>query len=278
MSVKNSDSVEKFGKLEVTSKYNKKFTYKTGKSKHRTMVTAKCDCGSPEREYRYDYLTSGRTKHCGCERKNKLKFEKGDVHGRLTLLEEDYDNPKPGTWVKASCSCGSGIQSYLLSKVLRGDKKSCGCLTKKHGNSKHELYQTWASMKYRCLNPNYDDYHNYGGRGIRVCQRWLDSFENFLEDMGKRPDGCTLDRIDNDGDYSPYNCRWATIEQQNQNKRVNVLNEELAAYILGYWAKWQDEKYMSMGQLAKHLGISYPSMKLLIDGYTWKNVEPNQLA
>lgn len=84
-------------------------------------------------------------------------------------------------------------------------------------------YKTWSSMKQRVLNPKANNYHNYGGRGIRVCQRWLDSFRNFYEDMGPRPSSKhSLDRIDNEGDYEPSNCRWATLLEQHQNTRVNV--------------------------------------------------------
>jgi len=99
---------------------------------------------------------------------------------------------------------------------------------KVHGNTKHghnpwngkpsPTYQSWRHMKERCQNPDCPDYKNYGGRGIKVCERWMD-FVNFLEDMGIRPEGLTLDRINNNGDYELGNCRWATWEEQIQNRR-----------------------------------------------------------
>jgi hypothetical protein len=91
----------------------------------------------------------------------------------------------------------------------------------KHGYHKTRIYSRWEGMIQRCTNPNAKGYSNYGGRGITVCERWRD-FRNFLADMGEPPDKLTLERIDNDGNYCPENCRWDTYKQQHNNKRTNL--------------------------------------------------------
>lgn len=101
----------------------------------------------------------------------------------------------------------------------------------KHGMDGTPTYRSWINMRERCNNPRHHAYASYGARGIRVCDRWNASFENFLADMGAMPPGLTLERIDNDGDYEPGNCKWATRAEQQRNRRCTKLSAELVALI-----------------------------------------------
>lgn len=146
----------------------------------------------------------------------------GQTYGRLTVIEES------GKMVQASCACGSS-KWYFRTNVLAGYTQSCGCLrnerTKescqthghKPGAGASPTYTSWLNMWKRCTNPAYHAYARYGGRGISVAPEWKD-FAVFLEDMGERPNGMELDRIDNNGDYEAGNCRWTT-HKENVNNR-----------------------------------------------------------
>ena len=122
--------------------------------------------------------------------------------------------------VQIGCFCG-GLRWVLSDSLAAGQVKSCGCLRNKNARSKHPLYNTWLMMNARCSIPSQPNFHRYGGRGIRVCERWR-NFQNFLQDMGSKPSPKhTLDRINSDGDYEPSNCRWATKEEQSSNTSRN---------------------------------------------------------
>lgn len=122
------------------------------------------------------------------------------------------------------CKCGHEIVKPV-SEILREISKSCGCLNAKnhtsHGMAKSRIYRIWKGMKNRCYNSNSDRFVYYGGRGITVCDRWLNSFENFFQDMGEPETiNLSIDRINNDGNYEPTNCKWSTKSQQALNRRT----------------------------------------------------------
>jgi hypothetical protein len=123
------------------------------------------------------------------------------------------------------CECVCGIIKSLRGSMLTmGTSISCGCITRKgsrHMMSRSRTYKSWVSMKSRCLNENTPSYINYGGRGISICERWVYSFENFIEDLGERPENTSIERIDVNGNYEPLNCRWATNKEQDENKTVS---------------------------------------------------------
>jgi hypothetical protein len=158
--------------------------------------------------------------------RKKIEIKIGQKYNRLTILEElPNNNPRR---VICSCSCGNKKTLNLIS-VLSNLTKSCGCLLVErnklsqknltHGYSKTKTYRTWQSIKRRCYNTNAIDYKYYGERGIKVCDRWLQSFKNFLEDIREIPNGLTIDRIDVNGNYELTNCRLITMKEQSINKR-----------------------------------------------------------
>lgn len=150
----------------------------------------------------------------------------GKKFGRLTVIRR---SPKRGNCISWECRCDCGKEITTQGTSLRsGHTKSCGCYQREavsaanttHGLSRSDLFMVWAGMMERCYNPKARGYESYGGRGITVCKRWR-IFDNFHKDMSPRPAGTTLDRIDNDKGYMPSNCRWATAQEQAENKRRN---------------------------------------------------------
>lgn len=157
------------------------------------------------------------------------------------------------------CDCGE-IRDIEAASLTTGNSKSCGCYHREvhttHGLSYSPIRNVHMMMLQRCTNPKHDSYKDYGGRGIKVCERWTgsDGLKNFAEDMGERPEGYKLDRIDNNGDYSPENCRWASEAQQQRNTSRNIN------------VQW-DGQTMCLKDWAKKLGIGYGTLAYRIK--TW---------
>jgi hypothetical protein len=156
----------------------------------------------------------------------------GQRFGRLVVVRLSHSGPRKRAYFLCRCDCGN--EHLARSDALRRDStRSCGCLQAEEaargthgeaGGGRKRLkasveYRTWSTMIQRCENPRATDYERYGGRGIKICQRWRESFEAFLTDMGRRPaDKRSVDRINNDGNYEPGNCRWATPIEQRRNR------------------------------------------------------------
>ncbi len=178
--------------------------------------------------------------------KSQLEEPIGTRFGRLVIA--DYVGLQGDSNKHAyQCLCDCGVEIVARrNNLLGGGTQSCGCFksdrTKEaktiHGRGVDDpTYLSWSAMRARCTNEKSTHYHRYGGRGISVCERW-DSFINFLEDMGERPSETTLDRINNDGNYSKDNCRWATNYEQSRNKSQNrIIEIDGEKMILTDWAE-----------------------------------------
>lgn len=188
----------------------------------------------------------------------------GTTFGRLTVVHFVGMAKKRSYWC---CACVCGEYTLVTGPRLRnGDTQSCGCRRRgilgqrnfKHGLSRHPLFVTWTQMLQRCTNPHHSSFRRYGGRGIVVCERWQHSFVTFLADMGNPPEGTTLDRRDNDGPYSPENCRWATSAQQANNRTFNPTNPRRflvyrgETHIIAEWSKIMGLPYKAiLGRLGR---------------------------
>jgi hypothetical protein len=208
----------------------------------------KCDCGN-EVISSLNNLKTNHVKSCGCLKKQRpcsVFYNTGDKLNMLTIIKEVKQKQKyKDRYFECKCDCGN-IKVIALRHLRTSDNKSCGCLRKlsgiktqfkpihndgdyyKNKNGYNYLYSCWSAMKQRCLNPNNKSFKRYGGRGIKIYEPWINNYQLFkewiLNNLGDRPEGYSLDRIINDGNYAPNNLRWADDFTQNNNTRRNKKN------------------------------------------------------
>lgn len=198
-----------------------------------TFYECLCDCGQVVVK-RGKHLRSGSALSCGCHR----RLPAGERFERLVVFGDAPADHGKNRCYTCRCDCGA-ITTVRGTSLTSGATRSCGCLLRdvngerlrrerlalKHGHAQGDrptrTWSSWRSMIKRCTDPRHGSWQRYGGRGISVCVRWRESFSNFLADMGERPEGMTLDRIDPDGNYEPGGCRWATPVEQRHNRSTN---------------------------------------------------------
>lgn len=199
----------------------------------------------------------------------------GKKINKLKIIKRD-DTKRRRYWI-CECDCGE-IKSIRQDLITSGHTKSCGCLIKEemrsrktHDMSKTIEYDTWKHMIQRCTNKTAINYDNYGGRGIFVCEEWKNSFETFYNDMGDKPIGSSIDRIDNDGNYEPSNCRWVTKQQSNWNVGSKVGTSKYKGVHFSKsknrWISqiWKDYKLTYIGSFKNELDAAMAYNKKAID-------------
>ena len=231
---------QRFGKLKVVERTEDHISPSGYKY---VMWRCQCDCGNFINVRTTD-LKNNHTQSCGCLHKEMLSKAKlidltGQVYERLTVIKrvDDYISPSGSHQVQWLCKCKCGKEVIVTGNNLKnGNSKSCGCynrelLTKTnltHNASNTRLYHIWICMKDRCYNPKNKKYKDYGGRGIIICDEWINDFEAFanwaydngyIENVSRGE--CTIDRIDVNGNYCQQNCRWVNQKVQTNNKRNN---------------------------------------------------------
>lgn len=263
----------RFGNLTVVGEGGRK-VLPSGQT--RRLLLCRCDCGEITTTH-LDSLRRGLTKSCGCLVLGRHKEEApiGGKFGRLTVLQEGSGNLQPSgrtaRTVICVCECGSRTE-VILDNLKSGNTQSCGCLHSEvtsevsttHGQTKGRAptsnYRLWSGIKQRSVSGSSNKSAAYLGRGITMYAPWINDFVAFdtwiTEVLGPRPEGCSLDRINNDGSYEPGNLRWATQEQQCNNTRRNRR------------ITWDGET-RTLAQWIRHLGISRSKMKYRLEKLGW---------
>lgn len=213
--------------------------------------------------------------------KRKFFLETGTKFGKLRIMNEiesiKYGKRKYRRFL-CECICGNE-RIVLLDNLISGKTKSCGCLSviknkqrATHGLSHHPLYSVWCGMKRRCNNPNEEKYPRYGGRGIKVCKEWKEDFKKFydwaIENGYKK--GLQIDRIDNDGNYEPSNCKWETVQKNTQHTSRIKLTPEDVMDIRNCKLLFRDD--ISNKEIGNAYGINPNTVAQIINYQTWQNI------
>jgi hypothetical protein len=249
--------------IEIGKKYNRLTILSAENKSGRLAYRCKCDCGNIVTVFS-SHVTTGHTKSCGCLVKDsnysRIKNIAGQKFGRLTAIRCITKN-RNSFWL---CKCDCGNEKWVKSFYLTSGKtKSCGCYHSevftrlKHGDCEKgdikRLYKIWVGMRNRCESKNLEYYKNYAGRGIKVCAEWHDYlvFREWALTNGYA-DNLSIDRINNDGNYEPSNCRWATSKEQGNNTRRNVIiNYGNFTKTLTQWSEYFGIKRNDVGKYKK---------------------------
>lgn len=222
----------------------------------------RCDCGAESLALAAN-LKKGHTQSCGCLRRDSIPDLTGMRFTRLQVLER-APNRKGATMWSCKCDCGA-LRAVHAASLLNKSTHSCGCYKTDfrrsawttHGGTHTSEHKTWLSILQRTTNPKLARFPRYGGRGITVCDRWKTNFQNFLDDMGPKPSPShSIERRDNDGNYAPENCYWATPKEQASNRRSTV------------WLEYKGET-KCMKSWSETLGIEYGILCHRISGAKW---------
>ena len=256
----------------IGKKFNKLTVLK--KSEKPRFYICQCECGKIK-EVRKDHLISGNIKSCGCLRKTKpFKLRRdltGQKFGKLTVLSYSHSDKNHFAYYLCKCECGN-TKIVRASNLISGDTKTCGCYNKTtkenggrlvHGLSDTRLYKIWSHLISRCYNPKDRAYKNYGGRGISVCPEWkndISNFYNWVLENGYK-DNLTIDRINNNGNYEPSNCRFVDDKIQSNNRRNNhpiTINNE--THNLTEWSRIYNIAHSTVVQRLKRGWSEYDAI------------------
>jgi hypothetical protein len=231
----------------------------------------RCDCGTETRALT-NKLRAFSIKSCGRSTCTLRRAQVGDVFGRLTIVGDAPRFRNGARRWRCRCECGNETESSD-SEMRIGRVRSCGCFRRQrvrelmttHGRSGGPTYKCWSSIIQRCTNPKNPSFSYYGGRGIRICERWRNDFALFIADMGPKPTPKhSIDRIDVNGNYEPGNCRWATATQQARNTRVSKLEAHEPAQI-----RWLVADGYSKASVSRFFSVSTSLVNSICKGHSW---------